>query len=70
VDAEFDHLAGTFHKYIEVFRLGVATAQAGHGGDVIALFVSLNDDGEFSLRLLEYLCRSDPVTELLGYPRL
>jgi hypothetical protein len=63
VDAEFNHLAGTFHEYVEVLRLGVATTQAGHCGYVVTFFVAFDNDCEFPLRLQECAHRGDSSTE-------
>jgi hypothetical protein len=49
-DTEFNHLAGTFHEHVKVFRLGVASPQRGYHGNEVARFVTFDHDCEFSLR--------------------
>jgi len=51
LEAELDHFAHTLHQCVESFGLRVATAQCGDRGDVVAIFVLLNDHGKFALRL-------------------
>jgi hypothetical protein len=46
--AQINHFASALHERVEVFCLGVATSQTGDCGDVIALFVAFDDDGEFA----------------------
>jgi hypothetical protein len=46
--AQLNHFASALHERVEVFCLGVATSQTGDCGDVIALFVAFDDDGEFA----------------------
>ena len=38
-----------FHKSIQIFRLGVAPSQGGHGSDVVVLFIAFDNDREFPL---------------------
>ena len=47
-EAELDSFADAPHQGIQVFCLGVATLQGGNGGDVVAGFVALDEDGEFA----------------------
>ena len=47
-EAQLNHFARALHESVEVFRLGVATSQAGNCGDVTAVFISFNDDREFA----------------------
>jgi hypothetical protein len=49
LQAKRNRLAGTFHQRIESLRLGMTTPQGGDGGDVIAIFISFNEDSEGSL---------------------
>jgi len=49
--ARLNHFARALHESVEVFRLRVATSQAGNCRDKIALFVALNDDREFARTL-------------------
>jgi hypothetical protein len=49
--AQLNHFARALHESVEVFRLGVATSEAGNCGDVTAVFVPFNDDREFARTL-------------------
>jgi hypothetical protein len=49
--AQLNHFASALHESVEVFRLGVATSQAGNRGNVTAVFVPLNNDREFASTL-------------------
>jgi hypothetical protein len=49
--AQLNHFACALHESVEVFRLGVATSEAGNCGDVTAVFVPFNDDREFARTL-------------------
>jgi hypothetical protein len=49
--AQLNHFARALHESVEVFRLGVATSQAGNCGNVTAVFVPLNNDREFASTL-------------------
>ena len=51
--AELDDFAYALHQCVESFGLRVATAQGGDSGDVVAVFVLLDDHGKFALRLHE-----------------
>jgi hypothetical protein len=51
LEAELDYFAYTLHQCVESFGLRVATAQCGDRGDVVAVFVLLNDHGKFALGL-------------------
>jgi len=48
-EAQGDDLAHALHQSIEAFRLRMAAAKGWNGGNEIALFVLLNQDGECSL---------------------
>ena len=49
--AKCNDLMHTFHKSVETLGLGVAPAKGRNSGDEIALFVLLNQYGEFSFGL-------------------
>ena len=49
--AQLNHFACALHESVEVFRLGLATSQAGNCGDVTAVFVSFKYDREFASTL-------------------
>jgi|SRR5271154_6942408 len=51
LEAELDYSPYTLHQCVESFGLRVATAQSGNRGDVVAVFVLLDDHGKFALRL-------------------
>ena len=51
LEAKLDYFAYTLHQCVESLGLRVATAQCGYGGDVVAVFVLLDDHGKFALRL-------------------
>jgi hypothetical protein len=51
LEAELDYFAYTLHQCVESFGLRVATAQCGDRGDVVAVFVLLNEHGKFALGL-------------------
>jgi len=48
LEAELDSFADAPHQGIQVFCLGVAALQGRNGGDVVAGFVALDEDGEFA----------------------
>jgi hypothetical protein len=48
LQAQLNGFACALHEGVEVFRLRVATTQAGDCGDVVALFVPFNEDREFA----------------------
>jgi hypothetical protein len=50
-EAELDYFAYALHQCVESFGLRVAAAQSGDSGDVVAVFVLLNDHGKFALGL-------------------
>jgi hypothetical protein len=53
LQAEFNDLPNALHESVEVLGLGMASPQGGNGGDVIAVFVSFDDNCELPLRLHE-----------------
>jgi len=49
LQAKLNNFPHSFHKSIQIFRLGVAPSQGGHGSDVVVLFISFDNDREFAL---------------------
>ena len=49
LQAKLNDFRNSFHKSIQIVRLGVATSQGGHGSDVVILFISFDNDREFPL---------------------
>jgi hypothetical protein len=47
--AQLNHFPSALHERVEVLGLGMTSAQGGNGGDVIAVFVTLNDDRKLAL---------------------
>ena len=48
-EAKLDGFPHSFHESVEIFRLRVASSQRRHGGDVVVVFVSFDNNCEFPL---------------------
>jgi hypothetical protein len=47
--AKLNDFPNSLHESVQIFSLGVAATQGRNGGDIIAIFVSLDHNGELSL---------------------
>ena len=47
--AKLDDFPHSFHKSVQILRLGVAASEGGHGCDVVVLFISFDNNREFAL---------------------
>ena len=47
--AKLNNFPHSFHKSIEIFRLRVAASQRRHGSNVVVVFISFDNNCEFSL---------------------
>jgi hypothetical protein len=48
LNAKLNYLANPLHECVQILCLGMATGKGRNGGDIVAVFIPLNDDGEFS----------------------
>jgi len=48
-----DHFPNAFHESVEVLGLGMAAPQGRDGGNVVAVFISFNHNGELPLSFHE-----------------
>lgn len=53
LQAEFNNLPNAPHECVEVLGLGMTAAQGGNGGDIVAVFISFDDNRELSLSFHE-----------------
>jgi hypothetical protein len=51
VQTEFDGFAGPLHERVQVLRLGMTPAKAGHSRHQVPVFVALNEHGELAWSL-------------------
>jgi len=49
LQAKLNNFSHSLHQSVQILRLGVATSQGRHGRDVVVLFVSLDNNREFTL---------------------
>lgn len=51
LQAEFNDFPDSLHERVEILGLGMAAPQGRNGGDIIAVFIPFDDNGELSLSL-------------------
>jgi hypothetical protein len=66
-DAKLDYLSNSFHERVQILGLGMAAGKGRHGGDIIAIFIPLDDDREFSRGFHKLILSWRKVTADLSY---
>jgi len=64
--AKLDHFTSPFHQCVQILSLSVAALENGNGRYVVAVFVTLNHDCEFSRGFHKWILTCEKAGEGVG----